>query len=122
MYSTFVFVVLLKITLLVRIRMLGKLMILMMKFELKLMLLVFVKWVGLDSTVLLKVVPKIVLHMVDVLMVFVIVLLDLWERHVNKKCVQMVALVMVVAMVLQEDVNVMLVMVIVKFHYTEFQD
>jgi len=50
--------------------------------------------------------------MVVVLMVFVIVLLDLWERHVNKKCVQMVALVMVVAMVLLEDVNVMLDMVV----------
>jgi hypothetical protein len=84
--------------------------------EIVFVLNVFVKWVGLDSTVLLKVAPKIVLHMVDVLMVFVIVLLDLWEKHANKKCVQMVALVMVVAMVLQEDVNVMLVMVVLIVH------
>jgi len=37
--------------------------------------------------------------MVVVLMELVIVLLDFWEKHVNKKCVQMVVLVMVVAMV-----------------------
>jgi len=54
--------------------------------------------------------------MVVVLMVFVIVLLALWEKLVNKKCVQMVALVMVVVMVLLVYVNAMLVMVVLIVH------